>query len=296
MPVFPESSSASNSTADGKKKKKSTAFSGFGCTAEASRKVSVPAAIRSSADWEWKKVKVKKRNQTAAIAAASTAARPKEIGTSEQVHIVDSVNSVATGRNVSARGKTDVENFDSMEREMEMERSCLPRGTAVDPEVVYPAGIVTLRPEPELLRSRYCRHFRLTARDGLAEVLKLGNGFMMEERQDRYHDDWRLDIDDMSYEQLLALTDSIGYVSTGLKEHEISKCISKFKLSFFGNLSSQIHTTLGKKCSICQEEFEGDQDLGKLECGHGFHIQCIKQWLANKNNCPVCKTEPLARS
>ncbi|CAN1840088.1 Probable E3 ubiquitin-protein ligase HIP1 [Linum perenne] len=248
MPVFPESSSASNSTADGKKKKKSTAFSGFGCTAEASRKVSVPAAIRSSADWEWKKVKVKKRNQTAAIAAASTAARPKEIGTSEQVHIVDSVNSVATGRNVSARGKTDVENFDSMEREMEM------------------------------------------------EVLKLGNGFMMEERQDRYHDDWRLDIDDMSYEQLLALTDSIGYVSTGLKEHEISKCISKFKLSFFGNLSSQIHTTLGKKCSICQEEFEGDQDLGKLECGHGFHIQCIKQWLANKNNCPVCKTEPLARS
>ncbi|CAN1138131.1 Probable E3 ubiquitin-protein ligase HIP1 [Linum perenne] len=177
-----------------------------------------------------------------------------------------------------------------------LQRSCLPRGTAVDPEVVYPAGIVTLRPEPELLRSRYCRHFRLTSRDGLAEVLKLGNGFMMEERQDRYHDDWRLDIDDMSYEQLLALTDSIGYVSTGLKEHEISKCISKFKLSFFGNLSSQIHTTLGKKCSICQEEFEGDQDLGKLECGHGFHIQCIKQWLANKNNCPVCKTEPLARS
>jgi hypothetical protein len=45
-----------------------------------------------------------------------------------------------------------------------------------------------------------------------------------------------------------------------------------------------------------QDEFEEADELGKLDCGHGFHIQCIKKWLAQKNKCPVCKTEPVARA
>jgi hypothetical protein len=45
-----------------------------------------------------------------------------------------------------------------------------------------------------------------------------------------------------------------------------------------------------------QDEFEEADELGKLDCGHGFHIQCIKKWLAQKNTCPVCKTEPVARA
>ncbi|XP_020096166.1 uncharacterized protein LOC109715526 isoform X2 [Ananas comosus] len=36
---------------------------------------------------------------------------------------------------------------------------------------------------------------------------------------DRYHD-WRLDVDNMSYEELLELGDKIGCVSTGLREEE----------------------------------------------------------------------------
>ncbi|KAJ6359136.1 hypothetical protein OIU76_000782, partial [Salix suchowensis] len=41
-------------------KKKGAAFRGLGCTAGAAQQVSVPAVIRSSADWEGKKVKKKK--------------------------------------------------------------------------------------------------------------------------------------------------------------------------------------------------------------------------------------------
>ena len=43
-------------------KKKGTAFRGLGCTASAAQQVSVPAVIRSSAEWEGKRVK-KKKNQ-----------------------------------------------------------------------------------------------------------------------------------------------------------------------------------------------------------------------------------------
>jgi hypothetical protein len=43
-------------------------------------------------------------------------------------------------------------------------------------------------------------------------------------------------------------------------------------------------------CYMFQEEFEADEEIGKLSCGHNYHVQCIKQWLSRKNSCPVCKT------
>ncbi|CAI0431756.1 unnamed protein product [Linum tenue] len=179
-----------------------------------------------------------------------------------------------------------------MDSRGEVDSVCPPRPTFSfwDAE---PAAFATVRPEPELFGTT--RYYRRAPPDGLAEVLMLQNGFVMGGRMDRFSA-WRLDIDDMSYEQLLELGDKIGHVSTGLKEDEIAHCIRKFKLSVLNELSSHnIKVILEKKCSVCQEEYEGDDEVGKLECGHGFHIQCIKQWLAYKNKCPVCKTEPLAR-
>lgn len=38
-----------------------------------------------------------------------------------------------------------------------------------------------------------------------------------------------------------------------------------------------------------QEEYVNGDDLGKLKCGHDFHTECIKQWLKQKNLCPICK-------
>lgn len=48
-------------------------------------------------------------------------------------------------------------------------------------------------------------------------------------------------------------------------------------------------------CVIKQEEYDPDDKMGKLECGHGYHVECIKQWLAQKNACPVCKTAAVGR-
>ncbi|KAK6115110.1 hypothetical protein DH2020_007379 [Rehmannia glutinosa] len=99
----------------------------------------------------------------------------------------------------------------------------------------------------------------------------------------REHDQyqgWRLNVDDMSYEELLDLGDKIGYVGTGLQEEEISSCLRKLKQ--YGQKDW--------KCSICQEKCRRDDDIGTLDCGHHHHIQCIKQWLLHKNACPVCKS------
>ncbi|TVT99381.1 hypothetical protein EJB05_55269, partial [Eragrostis curvula] len=104
---------------------------------------------------------------------------------------------------------------------------------------------------------------------------------------DRYQD-WRLDVDNMTYEELLELEDRIGYVNTGLHEDEITRCLRKVKHPAFG--SFRFATEMERKCSICQEEFEANEEMGRLECGHSYHVYCIKKWLSQKNTCPVCKT------
>ncbi|KAJ0106462.1 hypothetical protein Patl1_19186 [Pistacia atlantica] len=133
--------------------------------------------------------------------------------------------------------------------------------------------------------------------DVLWAIMMLQNSLLMGGRLDS-HDhfrDWRLDVDNMSYEELLELGERIGYVNTGLKEDEMGRCLRKLKNSVANDLSSHLSIHVDKKCTICQEEYEEDDEMGKLDCGHSFHIQCIKQWLAQKNACPVCKITVVSR-
>ncbi|CAN6459693.1 unnamed protein product [Victoria cruziana] len=103
------------------------------------------------------------------------------------------------------------------------------------------------------------------------------------------HRDMRLDVDNMSYEELLALEERIGNVSTGLSEETIIKCLKNRKYDSAANNQS----TEVEPCCICQEEYMDDEELGILECGHDFHRGCIMQWLMLKNLCPICKTTAL---
>ncbi|KAJ0818825.1 putative transcription factor C2H2 family [Helianthus annuus] len=98
------------------------------------------------------------------------------------------------------------------------------------------------------------------------------------------HRDMRLDIDNMSYEELLALEERIGNVNTGLTEEKVSKCL---KQKTYASVTGQPDA---EPCCICQEEYADGDELGALDCGHDFHTSCIKQWLLQKNLCPVCKS------
>ncbi|GMI82647.1 hypothetical protein like AT5G42940 [Hibiscus trionum] len=104
------------------------------------------------------------------------------------------------------------------------------------------------------------------------------------------HRDMRLDVDNMSYEELLALEERIGNVSTGLSEETILNNLKQRKYS--STSGAQLEA---EPCCICQEEYNDEENLGTLECGHNFHADCIKQWLMQKNLCPICKTTGLTK-
>ncbi|KZV29462.1 hypothetical protein F511_03747 [Dorcoceras hygrometricum] len=107
------------------------------------------------------------------------------------------------------------------------------------------------------------------------------------------HRDMRLDIDNMSYEELLALEDRMGSVSTAVPEEALTNCLRR---SIYQVTSSEARASgLDEdgddiKCSICQEDFALGDEIGALvECEHGYHVTCIYQWLRLKNWCPICK-------
>ncbi|XP_019057965.1 PREDICTED: E3 ubiquitin-protein ligase MBR1 [Tarenaya hassleriana] len=296
-------------------------FRGLGCTAAASQQVSVPAVIRSSAEWgEEKKAKDKRKKNSnkkkngggfnggsikilsesrgGGVDGGGCVAIPDVwcgpgIGFSTDAVVGGSVDPVVSGpsrRNLPARRKIDGDRSNSSSNNNYNHRessSVLPRRS---PNQEFPPfwdsdpTFVTSRPEPTLFPNRQHRHFRHPYAEGLAEIMMLQNGFVMGgvfDSHDHFRD-LRLDVDNMSYEQLLELGDRIGYVNTGLKEEEINRCLRKIKPSI---------SDADKKCSICQEEYGIDEETGKLNCGHSFHVECVKQWLSRKNACPVCKTE-----
>ncbi|CAN6247182.1 unnamed protein product [Urochloa humidicola] len=102
------------------------------------------------------------------------------------------------------------------------------------------------------------------------------------------HRDMRMDIDNMSYEELLALEERIGSVSTALSDEQFAKCLRR---SIYCPVATGVNKSVidDMKCSICQEEYKKGEEVGRLPCEHRYHVCCIGQWLRQKNWCPVCK-------
>ncbi|MCE0481862.1 hypothetical protein HAX54_039959 [Datura stramonium] len=322
-PTHENSTTPSTSAVLSTKKKNFATFRGLGCTA--SPQVSVPAVIRTSADWDPKRVKKKKQNSSknkslssavnvgggVAIGCnnaiqnypSSSSSAPLSLSSS-CVAVPDvwcgpgiglttdaaSVDCVVSRRPVSGRGRI----------ETPRERSTCPIRRMVSPEdnpfLDIESSLGIPRSQVELFASRHHRHSRHGYSEGLAEIVMLQNSLMggRTDGLDRYRN-WRLDVDNMSYEELLELGDRIGYVNTGLREDEIARCVRRTKPFFLSNLSL-IRTELERQCTICQEEYEAEDEMGKLDCGHFYHIRCIKQWLSQKNSCPVCKSAAMSNS
>ena len=89
--------------------------------------------------------------------------------------------------------------------------------------------------------------------------------------------------DKMSYEQLLQLEEQVGSVNKGLSKEKIKNIPEKpfHKALFDDNL----------ECIICMENFEENEKVKQLYCGHIFHGDCIDKWLEKEKKCPFCKAE-----
>ena len=43
-------------------------------------------------------------------------------------------------------------------------------------------------------------------------------------------------------------------------------------------------------CSICMDENRDETSVG-LECGHFFHLKCLKDWMRIRGSCPMCRRQ-----
>ncbi|CAH2067130.1 unnamed protein product [Thlaspi arvense] len=277
--------SSSNETTKKKKpngfSQTGSAFRGLGCTASASQQVSVPAVIRSSADWDSsnlkiKKTKSKKKNKGGynggsikilseadrSVGGGACAAIPDVwcgpgVGFSTDAVVggsIDPVESDPPRRNIPARRKIDGDktnsssNNNSNQREGSSVISRRSLNQESNPYFDSDSTFLTPRAEQTLFSDRYHRHLRQPYQDGLSEMMMLQNGFVMGGILSSYDHfrEMRLNVDNMSYEQLLELGDRIGYVDTGLTEKEIKSCLRKVK-------AFKKDTPLeDRKCIICQ--------------------------------------------
>lgn len=53
----------------------------------------------------------------------------------------------------------------------------------------------------------------------------------------------------------------------------------------------------GTECAICLGEFEIGDELRILpNCSHGFHVNCIDDWLVSHSSCPYCRHSLLQKT
>ena len=43
------------------------------------------------------------------------------------------------------------------------------------------------------------------------------------------------------------------------------------------------------QCAICLTDFKVNEVIGKLQCGHIFHMDCISAWVFKHPTCPICR-------
>jgi len=91
------------------------------------------------------------------------------------------------------------------------------------------------------------------------------------------------DVDNMTYEELLALEEKMGNVKKGFSEKEkYNLPVVVYSKKWFKNQDN---------CIICLNDFQEKEKVMKLGCDHIFHVDCMKDWLENNKKCPLCKKD-----
>lgn len=96
-----------------------------------------------------------------------------------------------------------------------------------------------------------------------------------------------MDVDELTYEELIALGEFIGVEKRGLSLNEVSSYLDLYSYKIAENKIGV------DRCVICQIEYEDGEELVTIKkaCEHPYHSECIKKWLQIKKCCPICSTE-----
>ena len=83
------------------------------------------------------------------------------------------------------------------------------------------------------------------------------------------------------------MDNQISYTAKKTHDHALKSYILTLLSVPYGNYNEVVPDA---KCSICQQEFQGKDEIVVFECNpkHYFHKQCGADWLEIKTNCPLC--------
>ena len=136
----------------------------------------------------------------------------------------------------------------------------------------------------------------------VAFALRLQREEHMERHPEYYAEDGEeeeeVDVDEMTYEEMLELGERIGDVREERWRSRSQEFINKLPIVIYKKekAASQERETPQKgvgatleSCLVCQCSYEDGDTLRRLPCNHHYHVDCIDQWLQMKNTCPVCK-------
>ena len=99
--------------------------------------------------------------------------------------------------------------------------------------------------------------------------------------------------ENMTYEELLRLQESVGNVNSGLTTEQIENLPTHTWQDGESSLEGSSTKSEGEEkptCSICLEPFKAGDIVRTLPCLDRFHAgSCIDRWLDSHKTCPVCR-------
>jgi len=97
-----------------------------------------------------------------------------------------------------------------------------------------------------------------------------------------------VDLDNMSYEQILQLQEQIGDVKQESWSQRAKRVIQERcevgTIEEFQNKGYSLD-----QCLICQHKYHPAERILRLPCGHMFHYGCSFEWLSRHDTCCLCK-------
>lgn len=92
---------------------------------------------------------------------------------------------------------------------------------------------------------------------------------------------------------------SDAHHSTRSSSRGLAQAWFSAKSEFFNSDRSSKSSQSQPECSICLDTYEVGDNLAcakTYKCNHVFHEDCIKLWLKDRNECPLCRANMLETS
>ncbi|KAG7348884.1 ubiquitin-conjugating enzyme [Nitzschia inconspicua] len=110
-----------------------------------------------------------------------------------------------------------------------------------------------------------------------------------------------IDVDGLTYEGLVELTERVGAASpmngasfVSLTVEELESNSEKVSAADYLASLDELVGEDARACPICLGNYDASDSTMSVriltKCHHHFHTACIETWLTNKSSCPLCKT------